>query len=170
MDQILKIVPLKDRFITKMARISSKFQVMDTSQHNSVQRIISSSEISMRCLNILMAVNSVNRCLAQFSRNHLQTQILITELFKNNIQLTISLLKGHRIPSRKRIAMTESKAGEILRISETVESWIQQETNLILQVSIYLSKMLQNQWIKRIIISSSIHLLANLMSRCKAAR
>ena len=170
MDQILKIAPLKDQFITKTARISSKYQVVVTNQHNSIQRIISSSETSMRCHNILMVVNSVNRCLARFSLNRRQIQILITELYKNNIQLIISLPKGHRTLLLKRIAMTASKVGEILRISETVESWIQQETSLILQVSIYHSKMLQNQWIKRIIISSSIHLLANLMSRCKAAR
>ena len=170
MDQILKIVPLKDRFITKMARISSKFQVMDTSQHNSVQRIINSSETSMRCLNILMAVNSVNRCLARFSLNRRQIQILITELYKNSSLLTISLPKGHRTLSLKKIAMTASIAGEISRISETVESWIQQEISLILQVSTYHSKMLQNQLIKRITISSSIHQLANPMSRCKAVR
>ena len=122
MDQILKIAPLKDQFITKTARISSKYQVVVTNQHNSIQRIISSSETSMRCHNILMVVNSVNRCLARFSLNRRQIQILITELYKNNIQLIISLPKGHRTLLLKRIAMTASKAGEILRISETVES------------------------------------------------
>ena len=170
MDQIPKIAPPKDRYTTKTARISSKFQVVVTNQHNSVQRIINSSETSMRCLNILMAVNSVNRCLARFSLNRRQIQILITELYKNSTRLTISLPKGHRTLSLKRIVMTASIAGEISRISETVESWIQQEISPILQVSTYHSKMLQNQLIKRIIINSSIRQLANLMSRYKAVR